>query len=290
MAAKKSRPKNVRKGAAAAQKPQSPEPENEIGQAPPQAAAKPAMLSAVPRQLKPRRIEKPPEPEQAEPESGQEAANQEPPESEGPAETVETEASAPPTGRLDVPEAVTGEEKQVLPWGGVPNEASPMPLPPAGRGEAGSPMKAFAVVALLCAAVFLAYYFITLPENSFVPGAKVDAETFKGIFLDAANVYIVMDVRGAGSAPVSTNILQCGVDFAASSGMGGKSVTYLSFGSEGCVAPDGAHPPKECFAMLKNGITIYVKEAPGEVSYYSNGMVVPVGADYVQGTCGIKRY
>ncbi|MFH0884124.1 MAG: hypothetical protein V1861_00255 [Candidatus Micrarchaeota archaeon] len=157
-----------------------------------------------------------------------------------------------------------------------------------GRRERGGLIKGIMVFGLLAAVLFLAYYFITLSENSFVPGTEVDAETFKGIFTHSENVYIVMDVRGAPDNVVANNVLQCGVDFAASSGMGGKIVTPISFGNDGCVTPDGFHKPKECFAMLSNGVTIYVKEGPGGAKYYSNGMVVLVGNQYSLGTCGIK--
>jgi hypothetical protein len=157
-----------------------------------------------------------------------------------------------------------------------------------GKHEQGGLMKGIMVFGLLAAVLFLAYYFITLSANSFVPGTDVDAETFKGIFTHSENVFIVMDVRGASNAAVANNVLQCGVDFAASSGMGGKTVTPMSFGNDGCVVPDGYHKPGECFAMLKNGVTIYIKEGPGGAKYYSNGMVVLVGPEYALGTCGIK--
>ncbi len=170
-----------------------------------------------------------------------------------------------------------------------PEAGSGAPLPgPSEKG--GGALKAFAIVALLAVAAFLAYYFMVIvPENSFMPGAKVDAETFKNLFLDATKVYIVMDIRGAQDYAVSNNILQCGVDFAASSGMGGKYVTPLSISRDGCVTPDGVHQPKECFAMMKDGMAVYVREGSGSVDYYSNGMVVYVGRDYALGSCSIKR-
>jgi hypothetical protein len=188
----------------------------------------------------------------------------------------EPEAKAVPAA---TPQAVAAPE---------PHPATAKPA--SARRERGGLMKGFAIIALLAAAFFLAYYFITLPENAFVPGSEVDAETFKNIFLHSQNVFIVMDVRGVSSDVVSNNILQCGVDFASSNGMGGKVVTPVSFGNSGCVAPDGEHKPKECFSMLKDGITIYVKEGPGGARYYSNGMVVQVGSNYSLGTCGIKAY
>jgi hypothetical protein len=158
------------------------------------------------------------------------------------------------------------------------------PAPP----KADALPRTLAIAALLVIAIVMALYFFVFAGSKFATGQEVDAETFKGLFLDAEKVYIVMDVRSAPDG-VSNNVLQCGVDFAASSGMGGKTVTPLSMGREGCVAPDGVHTYDECFAMLKDGITIYVKDGPGGARYYSNGMVVTVGPQYALGSCGIAR-
>jgi hypothetical protein len=270
MAAKKPKTKIARKGAgtpSAARIEIPDEPAPVFPEEP-----RPTTLSAVPRPLK-----KP-----AEIKKKLEHTSHAPPVQD----EEEAAAKAPEPGPKDETPDVSPTQTLFAP---EEKAAEPMePLPLAGRGDTGSLMKGFAVMALLGAVIFLAYYIISLPENSFVPGAEVDAETFKGIFIDARTVFIVMDVRGAGSDAVSNNILQCGVDFAASSGMGGKSVTPMSFGPEGCVAPDGEHASKECFAMLKNGVTIYVKEGQGGAKYYSNGMVVSVGPEYSVGLCGIK--
>jgi hypothetical protein len=174
-----------------------------------------------------------------------------------------------------------------------PAETPRMPEKAAPALEAtkkGSPLKTAAVVLLLIIAVALAYYFLNQSSTAFVPGTSVDADTFKTEFNSASNIFIVMDVRGVSDSTVSNNILQCGVDFAGSSGMGGKAVTPISFGNDGCVAPDGKRDASQCFSMLQNGLTIYVKQGPGGVDYYSNGMVVTVGSNYTVGKCGISRF
>lgn len=140
----------------------------------------------------------------------------------------------------------------------------------------------------------MAWHFVTSAAATFVPGAAVDAETFKGIFNKADTVYIVMDVRGVTDANTRTNILQCGVDFAGSSGMGGKNVSYMSLGDDGCVADDGmrpsggTHTAEYCISLLKNGTVIYVKEGTSS-SYYSNALVVGVGQQYPAGSCAIRK-
>lgn len=166
-------------------------------------------------------------------------------------------------------------------------EPAPEPAPPVRNG--GSLIKTIAVIVLFVALVSLIYYFTIMAENSFMSGPEVDSETFKGIFAGAQNIYIIMDMRGAEGEQTGNNILQCGVDFAASSGMGGKIVTPLSISGSGCVTPDGNLPIKSCMAMLKDGISIYVREGPGGAKYYANGMVVSVGPQYALGTCGIKK-
>lgn len=148
--------------------------------------------------------------------------------------------------------------------------------------------KVLGVIVLLTVAILFAYLFL-VSDAMFIPGSEVDVETFTDIFGSAEKVYIFMDVRGVNNDFTRTNILQCGVDFAASSGMAGKDVTYFSLGDGECIAPDGSHPPSYCFSQLENGITIYVKEGPGGADYYTNGMMVYVGTDYELGTCGIRR-
>ncbi len=166
------------------------------------------------------------------------------------------------------------------------SKPEPEPLIAAPKPAANDLPKIAAVVLLAVFVLFLGWYFLSRAAP-FVPGAAVDAETFKDIFSKADKVYIVMDVRGVADANASRNILQCGVDFAGSSGMGGKSVSYISLGGEGCVAEDGKHPEEYCFSQLKNGIVIYVKEGTSS-SYYSNALVVGVGPQYALGNCAIK--
>jgi len=149
-------------------------------------------------------------------------------------------------------------------------------------------MKIATLTVLALIAAGLAAYFFLLPHDTFAPGAEVDSETFKDIFLKASNVYILSDVRGVTDSNTTQDILQCQVDFASSSGMGGKNVSYFSIGAEGCFATDGKHPDSFCFSQPGNGVTIYVHS--GNIThFYSNGMSVGVDNTYKFGTCGIKR-
>jgi hypothetical protein len=171
----------------------------------------------------------------------------------------------------------------------VPDAAGPGQKQEQPSPFASADLPKTAAVALLAVLVLaMAYYFITSAATTFVPGPGVDPETFKDIFNQAGKVYIFMDVRGVSNAPTSRNILQCGVDFAGSSGMGGKDVSYFSVGNDGCVAEDGPHPPEYCFKQVKDGVVIYVKEGASS-SYHSNAIVVGVGPEYPAGSCSIRR-
>ncbi len=177
------------------------------------------------------------------------------------------------------PNAVSETSKPDL----EPSIAAPKP-----EAKKSNLPKIWAVVILAVLVLAMAWHFVTSAATTFNPGAAVDAETFKDIFNQADKVYIIMDVRGVRDANASRNILQCGVDFAGSSGMGGKNVSYLSLGDDGCVAGDGAHTAEYCISLLKNGIVIYVKEGTSS-SYYSNALVVGVGPQYPASSCAIRK-
>lgn len=172
--------------------------------------------------------------------------------------------------------------------------APPEKMPAQEARTKGDRVKIGVVILLAAVTLCLVYVFLLIPEGDF--GARVDAETFKSAFDSAGKVYIVMDVRGVADPNVSDHVLQCGVDFAGSTGMGGKNATIFSFTDEGgeekgCIAGEAQtlRPVRECLSQLKDGVTIYVKSGPGGAEYFSRGMVVTVGANYTMGTCGIRR-
>jgi hypothetical protein len=161
-------------------------------------------------------------------------------------------------------------------------------------------IKLGAVVILAVIVVAMAWYFISLPPaNTFVPGPGVNATAFQSAFLKAGHVYVVMDTRGLNGTATASNILQCGVDFSGSSGMGGKTVTYVSLSDSGCMeATLGSNGSAEgsttnqtvgsCISQLKNGIVVYVENGANSY-YYSNALMVGIGSNYTIGTCGIRR-
>jgi len=166
------------------------------------------------------------------------------------------------------------------------NAEAGTPVSPAkAEKDKGGAIKLGAVVLLAALVLALAYYFFL----------RADAETFREAFASAGNVYIVMDVRNVSDFNVSDGILQCGVDFAGSPGMGGKNATIFSLTDEGgaekgCIVADSVkyHPVSECLSWLNGGVALYVKGGPGSVAYTRNSIIVPIGANYTRGGCGIK--
>ncbi len=213
--------------------------------------------------------------------------------------TKEKQAPAKePSEAREMQETASAPESSPLQSGEKePEPAARKPSPDSEKAKSGQkedqggPLRIFAIVVLFAALIFLAYYFLVASGTTFATGQEINVDAFKSEFLNASKVFIVMDIRGIGSDAISDNVIQCGVDFAGSSGMGGKSMTYISIDESECVASDGNHPVKDCFDMLKNGLTIYVKGSSGPeggAKYYTNGMVVTVGSNYTLGTCGIK--
>jgi hypothetical protein len=169
----------------------------------------------------------------------------------------------------------------------VADELTQVPEQPPREEGTGATKYLLIAALLICVAVF-AYYFVLQPKDQFLPGASVDETTFLHNFDSAQRVYIVMDVRNIADDEVQRNVLQCGVDFAASSGLGPKNATYFSISDAGCVTPQGAADTEYCFSEIRKGMTIYIIEGD-HTQYYSNGIVVGVNSTYELGTCGIHR-
>jgi len=129
---------------------------------------------------------------------------------------------------------------------------------------------------------------------------KNDSSTFvnktgeEGLF--AYNVYkansiaIVMDVRGVSSANISDNILQCGVDFAGSSGLADKNKTILSF-SDGdkCVGIKNMTnlTVDDCLNLLSDDVIIMIRE--GDFStFHTTSLTVGINEGYAPHMCGFK--
>jgi len=145
-------------------------------------------------------------------------------------------------------------------------------------------LKTAAVAVLLVIAAFFVYHFLYY---------RVSAEGFAELFADSEKVFIVMDVTDIEDQEIKTNVMQCAVDFAGSSGMAGKNVSYFSIENETCYVleykEEGILTKEFCMEALDEGITIYVEEGPGGAEYFRDHMMVYVGSNYTLGTCGIHK-
>jgi len=148
-------------------------------------------------------------------------------------------------------------------------------------------MKIGATIVLLIAAVVLAYFLLSGP-GEFNPGTEVNQETFTHILQEANEVNILMDIRNVDDSNDRWAILQCGVDFAGSSGLAGKKIRYLSMDDTGCVAEDGKYDLNYCMNTINNGVTLYVQKG-NETTFHSKAMVVGVQHDYIIGLCNIAK-
>jgi hypothetical protein len=146
----------------------------------------------------------------------------------------------------------------------------------------------YAIIGLLFIIIAaLVYYYSLVPQDVFVPGPSVDEETFLQIYENTSNIFIISDIRGYENTSIGVNIMQCGVDFASSTIMGSKNVTYYSLGEEGCSTTDGFKTVKYCFSQAYQGLTFYIHEGT-EYGYYNNAMMVGISENYSSVTCGIK--
>jgi len=172
--------------------------------------------------------------------------------------------------------------------------------------------KQIAAIILVLLAAGIAYYVLTLspapaelpqegeeiiPPQEFVPpfatpGDNVTLKEFALNLLAADRVYIVEDLRGLETYPLSrTHIMQCGVDYAGSPGLTGKEiVVYALDDGDICGTIGGATSISECYQDI-----LSASEDPGTMMLwiemgtspeaYGRGMIVRINETYVQGTC-----
>ncbi|MFH1222199.1 MAG: hypothetical protein V1492_03885 [Candidatus Micrarchaeota archaeon] len=151
-------------------------------------------------------------------------------------------------------------------------------------------------ILVVAAGIFIFFYTPQPPDSNAVPefnkGAKINQETFLSLLSEAKKIYVVMDIRNVSSNLTSRNILECGVDFAGSSGLANRNVIYLSMENERCVAASLTGFNKtttnaDCMDMINSdGMSLYVQQG-NETAYYNRAAIIGVGEGYVLGTCSI---
>ncbi|NYZ77490.1 hypothetical protein H0O02_04215 [Candidatus Micrarchaeota archaeon] len=156
-------------------------------------------------------------------------------------------------------------------------------------------VKNAAVIIIIVAVLALSYSLVLQPQTPavFEKGAEVNQETFLSLLSDADKIYIVMDIRNASNSIVSTNILQCGVDFAGSRGLAGRNVSYVSMDDNGCALSINEKGVTDtvpnCIRMLNGaeGISLYIYEG-SETKYYTKAAAIGVNGNYQLGTCELR--
>ncbi len=150
-------------------------------------------------------------------------------------------------------------------------------------------LKVAATAVIVIIALVMAYYFLYYQSGPASPklGAPINMPTFAALLLQAQNVYVVMDVSNA-TGQVKQGIIECGVDFAGSPGLGGKNKTFFSIDTGGhCIGANATYPSSWCFGQMENGLSILVQ--PGNsTSFYTNAMVVGIGDNYTAGGCSVN--
>jgi len=141
------------------------------------------------------------------------------------------------------------------------------------------------LVASLVVLAVLAVYVIL--QNQPVPEeSPVEPWVFVETLEKADKVYIVMDVRNASSSFESTNILQCGTDFAGSSGLAGKELVIFAMNESECATVEGKRSVQECVDEFMDGIAFHIVSGDG-TTYYKNRAEVGVNESYKMAECRV---
>lgn len=158
--------------------------------------------------------------------------------------------------------------------------------PPASKGADPKTLATFILVFLALIAAGL----VLLPRSpAFVPQGE---PVTSGVFLERLSlvpeVSIVMDLRRATGENLRHGILQCGVDFAGSSGLVEKNVSTYAWEENGCVSSTHTGLSlADCFRQIQGETVLYI--APGEeTTFYRDALVVGIGEHYALYDCRIN--
>jgi hypothetical protein len=125
---------------------------------------------------------------------------------------------------------------------------------------------------------------------------EVYLSEFSSNLASSQEMYIVMDLRGAGEDDVRSNIMQCAVDISYSTAVGGISKRFYSLDSECIRTYDNGttytNPLGVCLdeigeARDVQGTSIIYIRKNNETKIFWNELVVGMGADYTENGCNI---
>jgi len=156
--------------------------------------------------------------------------------------------------------------------------------------------KLFAVLLLVALAAVSFYYFIYIYPNSgngqtmgavpdYAKGVLADKSVFLAKLQSSGQVYLIMDLRNASELQRGY-IMQCGTDFAGSTGLVGKDIISYALEDGACTSIDGQMKLNDCINKAMGGVGLYIRSA-GTTAFFTDKFIIGVGNNYTAGTCRV---
>lgn len=153
------------------------------------------------------------------------------------------------------------------------------------------------VAVVVLAAIAAAFILMQPPAPAPAPpqdrGDEVEyAQYFIDNAVEANDVHIVMDLRGA-EGKTRANIMQCGVDIAAGSGLISKTLHIYSFEGDICTTQEGETPIANCINELQAartapGHVIFYAEKGDTLTIYEQELLIGVNETYEYKDCSVN--
>ncbi len=158
-------------------------------------------------------------------------------------------------------------------------------------------LKMFAVLLLVALAAVSFYYFVYVYPNSsngqngggapdYAKGILADKSVFLSKLQSSGQVYLVMDLRNASELQRGY-IMQCGTDFAGSTGLVGKDIVSYALEDASCTSIDGQMKLNDCINKAMGGVGIYIRSS-GATAFFSDKFIIGIGGNYTAGTCRVN--
>ncbi|MFA5411755.1 MAG: hypothetical protein WC350_00175 [Candidatus Micrarchaeia archaeon] len=154
-------------------------------------------------------------------------------------------------------------------------------------------------VIIIAAFAIAAYIFFMQPGQPPDPWAgrdEVYLSEFSETLASSSELYLVMDLRGAREDAVRSNIMQCAVDIAYSTAIGGINKSFYSLDSECIRTYDNGTtytaPVAGCLDEINaardvQGKSIIYIRKYNETKVFWNELVVGMDADYTENGCTV---
>ncbi len=148
---------------------------------------------------------------------------------------------------------------------------------------------AIVLIAVLVA-VGIGYYILTQPpiEIKYDNGETATSAIFTEGLQNANKVFIVMDIRGVASEKQKGNIMQCGTDFAGSSGLVEKELVIYAIEGNSCMNLNSTNlKVNDCLADAISNFAIIINGG-SKTTFMKNRAIVGIGEEYEFGECKVN--